>query len=490
MDILPNESTIKNKVLNQKPKKKKNNIVKYSIYFSFVLIATGLALFLSLKDNFAGVINAFKGAEWSWIIAILGVFVLSFVVDALVILIFMRLYTRKYTFHEGLAVSMIGSFYEGFIPGATGGQVMGAYTLKKQGVQISNAASIIVMYFIIYKVALIIFDIITVIFKWTLLQQIGSIPFKIGSWQFAIPLAPLTIIGFVINLTLIAFLFLMSYSHKIHNFIMHYGVGLGAKLRIIKNPDQTRETLRIQVENFKIELRRLLSNFRVSILILFLFLVGLICKFSIPWFAGMALHGYGPNTTGAATFRAFWDSCFMSAYHDMITGIIPLPGGAGISEIFFSTLFTNFYKSSAIVSAAQILWRIATYHLVLVVCGIVAALYKGSPKEEAMEIDRRTFVTMQLETYEERKVTADSAYETKQMNRKELQNKLRQVLMPKVKKDKKITNDFKLDDDDLKDKPTFNIQDAYLSNPNNYKKKKKRKKDKEEDIEWRDFDIK
>ena len=67
----------------------------------------------------------------------------------------------------------------------------------------------------------------------------------------------------------------MSYSHRIHNFIMHYGVGFLAKIKILKHPDQTRESLRIQVENFKIELRRLLSNIPITITILVLFFFGL-----------------------------------------------------------------------------------------------------------------------------------------------------------------------------------------------------------------------
>ncbi len=488
MDIIPNEANIKKEVENEKPKKKKNGAFKYVIYLSFVLIATGLALYLSLRKDFAGTIKAFSNADWKWILIILSVICFSFIVDALVIYIFMRLYTRKYHYLQGLSVSMIGSFYKGITPGASGAQVMEAYTLKKQGTQISNAASILVMYFILYRAALIIFDLITVIFKWSLLKQIGSIPISIGSLKFGIPLAPLTIIGFVFNLSLIGFLVLMSYSHKMHNFIMHYGVGLFAKLHLVKNPDKTRETLRIQVENFKIELRRLLSNFRVSLLILILLFIGLICQFSIPWFAGMALNGYGASSTGGPTFTAFWDACFMSAYHQMITGLIPLPGGAGISEIFFSTLFENYYISPAIVSAAQILWRIATYHIVLVVCGIFSAFYKGSPKEKALEIDRRTFVTMQLETYEERKKSADSSYETKQMSRKELQNRLKQVLMPNNKKEKKQQRDFKLDDEELDDRPTFSIQDTYIPDTNKNKKKSKKRKNNNDD-EWRDLGL-
>lgn len=471
--------------LSDKKKKKKSGLRKYLLYISFVLVATGLSLFLSLKDNFNAIVNAFANCNYMWIGIIVGVMLLSVIIDGLVITIFMRLYTRKYHLHQGVAVGMIGAFYSGITPGASGGQVMQAYTLKKQGTQISNAASLLVMYFIIYQVDLMVFDIVTVSYKASLLQQIGSIHIALGGTSFDLSLVPLTILGFLLNLSIIGLLFLMSYSHRIHNFIMHYGVGLLAKLHILKNPDKTRESLRIQVENFKIELRRLLSNVRVSLTIFILVFIWLMCRFSIPWFAGMALNGYSETTTGGPTVGAFWDACFMSSYHQMVTGLLPLPGGAGVSELFFSTLFQNYYKNAETITAAQIIWRTATFYIVLLVSGLVSALYKASPKEKALEVDRRTFVTMQFETYEERKRSSDTLYETSQMSRKELQNRLRDVLMPKIKKERKEKKDYKLDDADLKESSPFMVDEEFI--PKNRKKKKHRHDD---DIEWRDFDIK
>ena len=427
----------KAEVKNNAPtNKKKSGIRRYAIYIALVLVATGLSLFLTLKGHSQDIAKAFSGADPKWLGIILGVMLLSIFIDGLVITVFMRLYTRKYHINQGIAVSMIGTFYSGITPGSKGGQVMQAYTLKKQGTQISNAASLLVMYFILYHFALIIFDIVTVIFKADLMTSM-TISGHIGTWSFTLPLAPLTIIGFALNVSVIGILLLMSYSHKMHNFIMHYGVGLLAKLHILKNPDQTRESLRIQVENFKIELRRLLSNVRVTILIITLLFIGLICKFSIPWFAGAMLNAVEPSKM---TAKAFFDVCFMSSYHQMITGLFPIPGGAGVSELFFSSLFNTFYIGGAngiYMSSALLIWRSATYYIMVLLAGIVTVLYKASPKEETLNVDRKTFVTMQLETYEERKRSSDTLYETTQMSRKELQNRLKDALTIKEKKEVK-----------------------------------------------------
>jgi uncharacterized protein (TIRG00374 family) len=432
--------------VNEQAKKKKG-VKKYIFYISFVLIATGLALFFSLYGNFDQTIAALAGCDWQWLVMIIIVMVIATIIDGLVIFVFCRLYTKRYHLFSGMATALIGTFYSGITPGASGGQIMEVYTLKKQGIEISNAASIFVMWFILYQVVLIGYGLVALLFKWPLLESIGNFNFKFGDVNFSLPVIPLIIFGFLLNLLTILLLFLMSYSHHFHNFIMHYGVSLFAKLRIIKNPDKLRESLRIQVENFKVELRRLQSNIPVTLLMILLFVLLLTCRFSIPWFAGGALNGYGAvyefnngswefvrQTTGDYTFASFFDSCFLSAFHQMVTGLIPIPGSAGVSELFFALIFQNYYSKPEYIAAAQIIWRVATFHLPLLAGGITSAFYRSTLKEHTYQANRQTFVDLQLETYEERKKSSDTLYETSRLSRKEIEKKLKSlggVMTPK-----------------------------------------------------------
>ena len=109
----------------------------------------------------------------------------------------------------------------------------------------------------------------------------------------------------------------------------------------------------------------------------------------------------------------------------MVTGLLPLPGSAGVSEYFFLIIFNGFYDTYANTIAAQIIWRAASFHLVVLVAGLVTALYRSSPKEHLEKADRQTFIDLQLQTYEERKRSADTLYETARLSRKEIQDKLR-----------------------------------------------------------------
>ena len=402
--------------------KKKKSGLKYVIYILIVLVATGVSLVTSLwGDNFNQVINAFRGADWRWFLLMLGLVALSYVLEALVILVFCRLYTRQYKFHQGLATSLIGQFYSNVTPGASGGQAMQVYTLKSQGIQVSNAASIMVMSFILYQSSLILFDIVAFIFEW---NTVLSINVNIDQLNWHLPMWPLIVIGFLLNLSVIFLLITMSYSHRFHNFILHHVIGFLGKIRILKNPDGVRESLRVQVENFKIELKRLASNIPVLIVQVIFYLMILFARFSVPYFSAYAVHATGPIFDEGYSFVNMLHVCFRTSFHQMVTGLIPLPGSAGVSELFYSYLFADWFGGIGVLNSSQILWRTATFHVVLLVTGFVSAFYRSRPKESIHYANRKTFVTLQLETFDERKRSADTLFETRQLSRKDIQRRM------------------------------------------------------------------
>ena len=430
----------------EEPKKKRS--LRYPICIALVVILTALSFLGSLFSAGNGSIITGGKTIWQavldckplWLLSMIGMVIIGYCIEGLIMTAFCRLYTRHYHWHQGLANSAIGAFYSDVTPGATGGQPMQAYTLKKQGIEISNAASIMVMWFIIYQVALISYDVVAIVVERDVILSIRSFTlpnFHIGSWNGELPMIPLIIAGFAVNVFVILLLFVMSYSHKIHNFVMHYVVGFLGKIRVVKNPDKTRESLRVQVENFKIELKRLQSNVPFTILIYLLFLLLLGVRFSIPYFAGLALDAYGPNA--GFNISMMFDASCRSAFHQMVSGLVPLPGGAGISELVYNSMFGDFYvetvhviaqtgmtiqrSQSANVMAAQIIWRVVTFHMVLIVSSLVALLYHGKPKEDFQYANRDAFVTIQMQTFDGRKASSDSLYETRQMSKKAIMAK-------------------------------------------------------------------
>ena len=437
-----------------KPKSKKSTI-KYILNISLVLIATGLAIFFAIKDDAVEIWKTLITADFRYMLIVLGIMAGCILVRSFIYFCFAHLFVRKYHFHQAIAVDQIGQFYNAITPGASGGQIMQAYTYKKQGVPVSSAVSILAMYSIMYQFNLIIFGAVSLIVKNDFITKLGYIPttIKINEVPINLPIWPLTIFGFILNVGVIGIVFLMGYWHGFHNFIMGPVVNICHKIKLVKDPDKTRENLRIQVENFKIEFRRLSTNIPFLLLVIASFVVYMSIKFSIPYFVGKALG----NQSEAASFL---DCIFLSNYHQMVTGLIPIPGSAGVSEFVFYNLFMNdannwkesFFlvldefgnpdpsATSTLCRSSLLIWRSSTFVIPILIGGIVAAFYRSSPKNEIHTGDlpnRQTFVSLQKETYVERYEELESLIETSRLSREAILEKLKPKKGEKKKKKKR-----------------------------------------------------
>lgn len=438
--------------------KKKKSVLKYILNITLILTATGLAVFFALRGNADKIFDSLSKADVRFMLVVLGLMLGCILIRSFILFCFAHLFTRKYHLHQAIAVDQIGEFYNAITPGASGGQIMQAYTYKKQGVQIASAVSILAMYSIVYQVVLIVFGTVSFIAKYDFISSLGYIEtaIKINDVPLNLPIWPLTILGFVLNVGVIAVVFLMGYWHGFHNFIMGPVIGLLAKIKIVKHPNKMRENLRIQVENFKIEFRRLSTNVPFLILVVLSFTVYMLTKFSIPFFVGKALGNQNADAS-------FWDCIFLSNYHQMITGLIPIPGSAGVSEFVFYKLFMNERELSAgffivydaagipdleatstLCRSALLVWRSSTFVIPITIGGLVTAFYRSSPKNDATiqgEMpNRQTFFSLQQATFVERSTEVDALVETSKLSRDAILEKLR----PK-KKNKQTPKKKKVD---------------------------------------------
>lgn len=462
-----------------KDAKEGGNKYKYFIYLGLILIITAFVLWYSLTREttqvgpngefllvYETVPSVFKSMNVGYFVLFLSSVVVSLLIASLLLFFFARLYTRHYKIHQAVANQMIGNFYSAITPGASGGQFAQVVTFKKQGIPISNSASIFVMQFIVYQTCLIILGIISISARFSTIMAIDFIPITINDLTMNIPIWIFVVFGFALNFIVILALLLMSYSRGIQNFIINNVIGFLSKIKLLKNPEDKRKMIRIQVENYRIELRRLQSNIPFAMLMFILtFLNLIICELQ-PFFCGLALNGF--DFTDTSVFLKMFDCICFSNFQQMATGLIPLPGSAGVSEIVFSALFgagSNFYSkdfySASKVGILMILWRFVTFYFPFIINAIVAATYKsrGLPYSERIVPvgNKKTMLTIQLATYEERKVSSDTVYETKMLERKEILKKLNPVNVKKKqtklsksesKRTKNSTDELNVGDDE------------------------------------------
>ncbi len=403
----------------EKKKKVKNKTAKYVTNLVLILILTlGYSTF-TLWDTFDDVVRALQSPNANYDYAYIIVLLLLgfYFIDGVILFFFARLYTRTYRLHRGIANAFIGQFYANITPSGSGRQFAQVATYNKQGVNFSAGASIVVMYYILYQIVLILFGIISVVFNVNIFinsPPLNLLGVNIPLWLFALA-------GLVISGSIIFFMLLVSLSKKLHKFMIEKGIDLLAKIKLIRNPESRKKKLTISTENFRIELRRLSSNVPATIAIVVLFIAKFLLLYSISYVVGVMLD---PSLgTGATYFATITRTSFLQ----MVIGIIPIPGGAGVTEYLYEVMFLPIFNNDLILTKAiQIIWRFATFYSGLVVGGGVAAFYRSSMEglvdPETGKV--KSFIDLQVETFEERKISSDTAYETSKLSLREIRSRL------------------------------------------------------------------
>lgn len=406
-----------NTTQNLKVVRQKKNDRKYVINIVVILAITFGYTIFSLWGDFNSVVSVFASSQPDYrMLAIIAVLIAAkFLIEGLVLYIFARLYTPTYKYHRGVANSLVGQFYSDITPSSSGGQFFQVKTFASQGVPVSIAASILVMHFILFQIVLVLFGGFSILLNLKEFARLAPVAFL----DLQIPVSVLSLIGFIINFLTIVGLFLLSYSKKAHHFFINKGVDILSGLRIVKNPEARKEKLLISTENFRVELRRLSSNFPAAVLIMLLFLLKFIVSYSITYFVGLMLN---PNLYGVISF---WETVTKTSFLSMITGFIPIPGAAGFAEYFFEVIFTPVFGSSSFTKAVQIVWRASTFYTNLLVGGLVTAFYRSSMAEIVDESGTvKTFDEVKSVTFEERRETSVTMYQTSQLSIKEIQRRL------------------------------------------------------------------
>jgi uncharacterized protein (TIRG00374 family) len=127
-------------------------------------ITVGLLYWVfSNEERRTGVFNALKRAEWGWLVAALGVFVVVFIGTGLRWLILVRVQGVKLGTGRALALTFIGQFFSMFLPGATAGDVLKIFYVMKEAPADKKSAALlsVLMDRLVGLVALVLISAVT-----------------------------------------------------------------------------------------------------------------------------------------------------------------------------------------------------------------------------------------------------------------------------------------------------------------------------------------
>ena len=416
---------------------------KYIAYISILVVVTVLAVYFVMKQDPKSVIDAILNCDVPWLlVSILGV-VIYFLIEGIILMLLTRMYKRKYPYIKSILNTMIGTFFSNITPSSSGGQFAQAYTFSKQGVKVTNAASILFMHFILYQIVMVLFSLVIFIFKY---NELASMTSHINILGIDFSLISISLIGFVINSFVIVALFLLAFSEKLHQFIVTKGVGFLHKLKIVKDKKEQAIKINTKVETFRLEFKRLTQNWPVLIVTSILFLLKLIIMSSIPYFLAKSM---GLEFSSTNELVNIIDTTSMTWLVSSITQMVPIPGGSGGAELVFQNMFGGtFFKnaSSSDISALILLWRSVTFYLGLIIGFIVFVTYRESPKRESfLHGDNKTLLELQVINLENerRKTLVLNEYVEEELSIEDIEKRflsLKKDLQNQLDKNEEIIN--------------------------------------------------
>lgn len=329
----------------------KNSLRSYIINFIIIIGLTIFSLWIALKDNYHQVLALISNLTWYWLLLILSWGLLYSLVVGKILTLFAKRYNKKYRYSYGVLNGLVGSFFSGITPSATGGQFAQAYIFKKQGIKYSDGASILWADFIVYQSTMMCYVTVLFVLRYTHYMNM------IGTWFLAI------FVGYIINVFVIGVLWTMALFPKVYVKLSHLFVHLLAKCHIVKNKEKTLAAWTIQVEGFTSEIKHLKHERKLIMKTVFWNLIRMSLQFILPFFIAMALNvGLGADK--------FIDCLALSSFVLMANAFIPIPGASGGTELIFTQLFKVLVGGTT-ASSIMILWRVSTYHVVLIVGAFV-----------------------------------------------------------------------------------------------------------------------
>lgn len=334
----------------------KKNSKSYILNFILIIGFTFLVLWLALKDNYQEVIELIRNISFFWFLIIICWGLLYNCIIGWIYLIFGRKYKKDYSITEALENAFIGTFFAGITPSATGGQFGQIYVMKKQGIKMSDGASLLYTDFIIYQTTMMVY--VTLLFFACFTQYYDE-----NSLFFT-----LVFIGYIVNACIIGALWTMALFPKVYMKLSHWAVLLMHKLHIVKNKERTLSLWTLQLESFTKEIKRLKKDRSLIIKTVCINVLRLTMLYSLPFIICFAMGEPLPMSQLITVIA-------MSSFVTMANTFIPIPGASGGTEWAFVLIFSTIMNST-LAKSVMIFWRFSTYHFVMVVGGLIFVLAK------------------------------------------------------------------------------------------------------------------
>ena len=335
------------KVLKKQPKTKKKI---WSLVFFLVNIFV-IAIVLAAQLNSEEGISSFKqvfssNIEFKFILIAILCFLTANVISSFKLDIYHKKLQKRFRPMLCFKNQMMGKYYTKLTPFGIGGQPFQVYYFSKYGVNASNSLTMVSCSYVSNK---LMYGLLALIMMATfrynkLLMSQGNLV------NIVIILA---FISFAFLALYLTFVILMCLNKKLGHRIVAGIVKVLTKFRIVKNPSAVYLKFMRPTLVFQRKMQNFFKSKGITGEFLVLSLLEYIIEYSVLFFVYSAFNGFD--------LSVYFQLLSISVIIELACHSIPLPGGSGLAELSFSTIFASLFDSG-VLFWALIIWRIITYY--------------------------------------------------------------------------------------------------------------------------------
>ena len=275
---------------------------------------------------------------------------LTLAIETIKYLTMMKALGVKVSFRAAFQTAALGKYYDNITPSGIGGQPFQIYNMHKEGYASGVSLAMPLTSFFTMQSGFVILAIAAFIFKGGVVDNTAMrVTAYIGTVCYMI--APAMILLFTIY---------KNGALKLLGAL----VGLGARLHILKKPDETLASVTGSLNDYR-EGIILMSKRRGLIAgLIIMSVIYQAAMMSIPFFVLMAFNGSAP----------FTDTLAMTVFIYCMITIIPTPGNSGAAEGSFYMIFSQLDPSGLFWS--MLVWRAICYYAFILI-GILIYAYNA-----------------------------------------------------------------------------------------------------------------
>ena len=173
---------------------------------------------------------------------------------------------------------------------------------------------------------------------------------------------------------LIVVLLLASFCKPITTKVVNAVIRFLSKIHVIKKPEEKIKSIDDTLTSFHDSNKTLNKNKELLIKVYAITAVQMIAYFLVPY---CIARSFGIDCNA-------FDMICAQAYVNMVSCLVPLPGGSGAAEYCFSVFFGSYFTGLTIKSAI-LLWRTITYYGTIVISAPFAMLKSRKSLEDTIE---------------------------------------------------------------------------------------------------------